>query len=738
MKCFIKQIICLFLVLISTANLFSVSAARNEEPEKPDPYAGFAGKTISILGESISTFENRSNGMAAYQTNSTIGRNWIFYEENEYPDVSAEDTWWQQVADQMGMRVLVNNSWSGSHLLKEECGTPGAYVDRCVQLHDDTGANKGETPDIIAIFMGTNDQTNAPSTMGTESDIEYDELISETEEGFVYAEPATAMEAYAIILHKIGQRYPEAEVYCCTMLPHIKEGVEPAAGNREIIAVAERFGAIVVDTYHCGITADDRCVDQMMIDAYHPDGAGMDAITNAFVSAMLKHSRFRSPDQTVHEIIYDVSDTFVLSGKPSAVIDGEPLTVTFPEIPGREIDVTVAMGGKDITEAVAADSTIFIEAVTADVFITASGRKPADNYRWEMGSEGLNAVSGDGYSINAAERHEIYLYQYPDFPGVCYILEEPVVLYPDRTWSVEWQAEGNWYHEENGSLMLVYDVYNGDAFDYLYCSGWNGGFIALGEREYNTYNNHGICFPKDAGTHIYRLTNRVAADGTNAVWLYVDEQEIGCLDQWHQINTPAGTLNWANGRTIEYRFIGSANFPIDERGLSYLQIQEGEEVRTHSVSFTDRNGKTISIQNVIAKKGAEAPFVPQIEHSGTSHHIFRGWDKDFSCVTSDLTVAALYESESDCVTNGFCSVCRQDYADVIREDAAVTVVLPGVSADASVYVAFYRENGRVLGLQQYDAAEDRMVFDLKDSQKVSEIKVFVLDRNGVPLRLPVS
>ena len=75
---------------------------------------------------------------------------------------------------------------------------------------------------------------------------------------------------------------------------------------------------------------------------------------------------------------------------------------------------------------------------------------------------------------------------------------------------------------------------------------------------------------------------------------------------------------------------------------------------------------------------------------------------------------------------------------MIREDASVTVVLPGISADASVYVVFYRENGRVLGLQQYDAAEDRMVFALQDPQKVSEIKFFVLDRNGVPLRLPVS
>ena len=60
----------------------------------------------------------------------------------------------------------MNNSWSVSCLLNERSGTVGAYLDRCVQLHDDTVGNAGQKPDIIAIFLGTNDYYTYPGTVG--------------------------------------------------------------------------------------------------------------------------------------------------------------------------------------------------------------------------------------------------------------------------------------------------------------------------------------------------------------------------------------------------------------------------------------------------------------------------------------------------------------------------------------------------------------------------------------------
>jgi hypothetical protein len=86
-------------------------------------------KTISILGDSISTYSNYSNGTASSTTNSTIKNGVVYYPRSGF-DVTAESTWWHQAAQELEMDILVNNSWSGSCLLNTRSGTVGAYIDR--------------------------------------------------------------------------------------------------------------------------------------------------------------------------------------------------------------------------------------------------------------------------------------------------------------------------------------------------------------------------------------------------------------------------------------------------------------------------------------------------------------------------------------------------------------------------------------------------------------------------------
>ena len=83
-----------------------------------DPNA-LAGKTISILGASISTYAGTSNGSAADTTNSTIRNNVKYYPNTTIPEVTLDDTWWMQVTRDLGLRLLVNNAWSGSAILLE-------------------------------------------------------------------------------------------------------------------------------------------------------------------------------------------------------------------------------------------------------------------------------------------------------------------------------------------------------------------------------------------------------------------------------------------------------------------------------------------------------------------------------------------------------------------------------------------------------------------------------------------
>ena len=66
--------------------------------------SSFKGKKLSILGDSISTYEGVSNDSSA---NSTIGGNAVYYTENNDYGVVREDTWWQQAIDMLDMELCV-------------------------------------------------------------------------------------------------------------------------------------------------------------------------------------------------------------------------------------------------------------------------------------------------------------------------------------------------------------------------------------------------------------------------------------------------------------------------------------------------------------------------------------------------------------------------------------------------------------------------------------------------------
>ena len=274
-------------ILIGMMPGLTVNAFAVEQPTANE----LAGKTISILGASMSTYTGISNNP---DYNSTIGNNAVYYTEGKL-SVYKNDTWWMQAANDLDLRLLVNNSWSGSSLLYERNGTVGAYVDRCIQLHN----NEGETPDIIAIQMGTNDFQYYKDTLGT-ADIDYDALITENEDGsYTYAAPTTSLEAAAIVLHKISIRYPGAEVYYLNISQRI-DGTDELirSFNAELKQVVEHFGAHIVDIYGSAITMAD--FDTYIGDGrVHPNRLGMDAYTEAFKRALLANTAYEVDAHTV-------------------------------------------------------------------------------------------------------------------------------------------------------------------------------------------------------------------------------------------------------------------------------------------------------------------------------------------------------------------------------------------------------------------------------------------------------
>ncbi len=235
-----------------------------------DDVVSLASKNISILGDSISTYQGVSNDTSA---NTTIGNNAVFFPKADIDNVN--ETWWKQAIDSTGMNLLVNNSWSGSRVFNN---AGAAYDTRATQLHADTGANKGKNPDIIAVYMGVNDFDNkvALGSFSKLSDV-YDK-----ESG--YKAPQNFAEAYAIMLHKITQKYDKANVFVFT-LPYNGANTDTKtmdSYNDTIRGIAKYFECQIVDL----AKIEGYSYSKYTSDNLHPNEQGMDLITDLFVRTL--------------------------------------------------------------------------------------------------------------------------------------------------------------------------------------------------------------------------------------------------------------------------------------------------------------------------------------------------------------------------------------------------------------------------------------------------------------------
>lgn len=584
MKRLLGLLLALVLVLGMAAYVAPATAA-----QPSDPFAAFEGKTLSILGDSISTYTDWSSGAAASTANTTLAGGAVYYSPGRQ-GVYVDDTWWKQTADILGMEILVNNSWSGSCIYRERYGTVGAYVDRCIQLHDNVGENAGKEPDIIAVYLGTNDfNSYSLANLGTAAAIDYSTLIAKNGDSYACAEPTTAVEAYAIMLHKMMQRYPNAEIYCFTMLQFTSSNNKnnTSVGNAEYRGVAEHFDLPVVDLYNCGIAISGDCKTYMMgSDTLHPTPNGMDAITNCFLSALYKNSKYMDRDTEVYDVTYDLDGTFVREGEINAAVAGQPFTISFPERANYVLDLTVTMGGEDITDACYADGVISIPAVSGDIVIAAEvGAKLPVNHHWELRASGLISVASRGSTLNPLTL-TAGSYNGSSFTGGRYSIADAVVLLHDRPWVIEWESSGTWNNSPKGNMLFscAETVTNSGEF-YIYRRHNADFLIAFGEKVGSKWNNYGIrvnsWFTQQgldpAASHVYRLYNKVGQDG-NMVWLSINGIEVGPLNQVDVNGTGKGTTSdYLSGKNFVFNYMGTTSHPLDNCNIGWVKVWENGE-----------------------------------------------------------------------------------------------------------------------------------------------------------------
>ena len=320
----------------------------------------FEGKTVSILGDSISTWTHIHNDITA---NTTIGNNAGYYGVGTCGLETRQDTWWQQVIDALDMELVVNNSWGGSCVwnpregVDNQAGAPTGSGTRSQNLHNNN-ENTEEYPDVIFVFMGTNDfQYKSEEYPIGSTPADFEKVLAA-------GEPTSACEAYAIMLNNIQTAYPDAEVYCLTPLQETEEK-DPDDTLKDwvasIKAIAAHFGCGVVDLYNdSGITTENLDIYTGDEKKIHPNCEGMDLITKAVLNVMLGSTI------ELYDVSFDLENVESVDGHIAIAGDSYTATLRAAE------NVKVTMGGEDITSSCYANGVVTIDKVTGDVVITAS------------------------------------------------------------------------------------------------------------------------------------------------------------------------------------------------------------------------------------------------------------------------------------------------------------------------------------------------------------------------------
>ncbi|MFA7076642.1 MAG: leucine-rich repeat protein, partial [Candidatus Izemoplasmatales bacterium] len=161
----------------------------------------------------------------------------------------------------------------------------------------------------------------------------------------------------------------------------------------------------------------------------------------------------------------------------------------------------------------------------------------------------------------------------------------------------------------------------------------------------------------------------LTVEGEYLKWKYLGEETWENLVSLTAITGPAGidgleVLVQVNGDFLQWKYAGEVLWKnlydissLEGLGISTMLINEfGELVVTYTdttvvnlgqlnvlnlVSFLDGEKKVIDVQLVRNTESAVAPDDPELEG-----HVFMGWDIDFSNVNSDLTVSAVFSTNS--------------------------------------------------------------------------------------------
>lgn len=201
----------------------------------------FNGKSFAVIGDSISTYLNYvPEGFATFYP---------------YPTADVSDynmTWWMQVINKMGGTLFVNNSYSGS------CVSGGSTSATKLMSRLEYTQISGETPDVILIYMGSNDcASSGISATGFDKD-------------------------YSTMIESLQKLCPDSEIILMTLLKSpFYEETDRLEYNEIIKTKAENYDLTLLDISSASLAGH-------LVDSAHPAYSGMQVFADKVIEELNK------------------------------------------------------------------------------------------------------------------------------------------------------------------------------------------------------------------------------------------------------------------------------------------------------------------------------------------------------------------------------------------------------------------------------------------------------------------
>ncbi len=392
-------------------------------------YSLFHGKTISVMGDSISTIKDKiPDDNALYYDNTTSAKTMTF-----------ERNYWGDIITRFGAVEGIDEAWSRSTIGSKAASM--ASKDRINKL-DDNG-----TPDVILYYGGS----NPDSSVGTfDPDADYAKTVDWAKS---YSDTASA---YAASLQRMKETYPDAEIIA--IIPYYEQNNIPK--QAEVIEqIAKHYDITTIDLRELrnqeGISPNN---------ALHPNMDGHSQIA-AYICQQLYAQQAVTPNEKT--VTYNANNGSFENGSdpikqsvtaelPKATRAGYAFVGWFDR----------AAGGNKIASAL---DTAIPSGMQDNLNGTTLYAHWTRSFTWDFDNN-LDAVDADGNVIItvSAEHGSTTLnddntVKFNDYQGE---LSTPFTLDPTQNWRVEWKEKNQ--ATENMLFSSTAERAKGMTYIFLY------------------------------------------------------------------------------------------------------------------------------------------------------------------------------------------------------------------------------------------------------------------------------